>query len=191
MLPFSSASGRPRRPPCAEPSPPIGARVGVAAPSHARGAECACALRGLFTCPSRPAGLSLQQRPEFRVRSCGGGGEGESHGECLVVGRPAGPVRPAAHGEPLCALGLIGQGSGVWSVSGVRPWLCRSEAISLSTMALPHARVRQSVWGRGREPDAHAEAHLPWQGFSGCVLCWRKTKIQARKVTPLPRYSNF
>lgn len=59
--------------PCAKHSPPIGARAGVAAPSHAQGLKCACALRGLFTCPE-PAHRTLLaaaaqvQSPELRRR---------------------------------------------------------------------------------------------------------------------------
>lgn len=148
---FTSAAGleKPRK--CSPFLPPPAARIdGLAwSPRHqsARAPEWPppLTLGGLSAparcaafsrVPSRPAGLSLQQRPEFRVRSCGGGGEGESHGECLVAGRPAGPVRPAAHCEPVCALGLVGQGSSECPATShgsaearpflSPPWLCRT-----------------------------------------------------------------
>lgn len=132
---------------CAEPWPPIGARAGVAAFSHAKGlsapARCAVFSRVL----SRPTGVSLQQPSECRVRSC----SGVSHGECLVAGRPTGPVRPAAHGEPMCALGLAGQGSTQCPATSrcstearpIRPFL--HHGFSARTCAA-------GVWSRGREP---------------------------------------
>lgn len=183
MLPFSSASGRlPVSAACAEPSPPIGARAGEAALSHAQRrsapARCAAFSRVL----SRPAGLSLQQRPEYRVRSCGGA----SHGECLVAGRPAGPVRPAAHG----ALGLAGQQSTQCPASA-RGSAEAGPARPFSHHGFLHARVRQAFGAGGGNPHAHAQAHLPWQGFRGCVLCWRKSMFQAQKLTPLPGYLNL
>lgn len=147
MLPFSSASGCRHPRACAEPSPPIGARAGVAALSHAPGLSAPARCAAFSRVPSRPAGLSLQQPPEYRVRSCVGAG----HGECLVVGGPAGPVRPAAHVELMCALGLAGPGStqcptsadGPAAARPVRPFLLHG--FSARTCAA-------GVWGREREP---------------------------------------
>lgn len=147
---------------CAESWPPIGARAGVAAFSHAKGlsapARCAVFSRVL----SRPTGVSLQQESECRVRSCGG----VSHGECLVAGRPTDPVRPAAHGEPMCALGLAGQDRGPLSVQ--RPPVAlqkRGLSDPFSTTAFLHARVRQASGAGGGRPGTYSEAHLPWHGL--------------------------
>lgn len=74
--PFLPPPAARKRRPAPRSSPPIGARAGVAALSHAQGpsapARCAAFSRVL----SWPGGLSLQTRPECRVRSCGGASHG-------------------------------------------------------------------------------------------------------------------
>lgn len=136
---------------------------------------------------SRPAGLSLQPRPEYRVRSCGGA----SHGECLVVaGRPAGPVRPAAHGEPMCALGLAGQRSTQCPASS------HGSAEARPARPFPHhgfsARTcAAGVWGGGQKPGCTRASPPAPAGLSWMCPVLEKKYVQAQKLTPLPGYLNL